>query len=42
MGVTMKTYEDDIDVLAKPTAVVDKRYVITEDAPHFSADGELL
>lgn len=33
MGVTMKTYEDDIDVLAKPIAVAaDKKYVITEDA----------
>lgn len=32
MGVTMKTYEDDIDVLAKPLAAADKKYVITPDA----------
>jgi hypothetical protein len=32
MGVTMKTYEDDIDVLAKPATAPDKKYVIPENA----------
>lgn len=32
MGVSMKTYDDDIDVLAKPATAADQKYVIPKDA----------